>query len=166
MVIEPMETMPDHVHTTRLSVGHISEETVKKYIEKPVNQIKTYRFKLKPTDMQAQAFTQWLGTCRYVYNLCLEYKKQLYTDHSISIRKNDIQKELSAIAREVEWIGCVHSQTLQEVTDRLFKSYDSFFKRSKGFPKFTKRGQYRSFTYKQGVKLHQNTCRIQLPKIG
>ncbi|WP_084694826.1 RNA-guided endonuclease InsQ/TnpB family protein [Pontibacter korlensis] len=131
-----------------------------------VNQIKTYRFRLKPTRAQAQAFAQWLGSCRYVYNLCLDYKKQLYTNHRLSIGKNQMQQELSAIARDVEWIGCVHSQTLQEVTDRLFRSYDGFFKQGKGFPRFARRGQYRSFTYKQGVKLHENTCTVQLPKIG
>lgn len=131
-----------------------------------MNQIKTYRFRLKPTKVQAQALAQWLGTCRYVYNLCLDYKKQLYTTHQVSISKNDMQKELSAIAKDVEWIGCVHSQTLQKVTDRLFKSYDGFFRQGKGFPKFARRSLYRSFTYKQGVKLHQNTCTVQLPKIG
>ena len=31
-----------------------------------MNQLKTYRFKLKPTKAQAQSFAQWLGTCRYV----------------------------------------------------------------------------------------------------
>jgi len=39
-----------------------------------MQQIKTYRFKLKPTKAQEQFFAQWLGTCRYVYNLCLDYK--------------------------------------------------------------------------------------------
>ena len=131
-----------------------------------MNQIKVYRFKLKPTQEQAQAFAQWLGSCRYVYNLCLDYKKQLYTNHQLSISKNQMQKELSAIAKDVKWIGCVHSQTLQEVTDRLFKSYDGFFKQGKGFPRFAKRSLYRSFTYKQGVKLYQNTNTVQLPKIG
>ncbi|WP_052738639.1 RNA-guided endonuclease InsQ/TnpB family protein [Pontibacter korlensis] len=131
-----------------------------------MNQIKTYRFRLKPTRAQAQAFAQWLGSCRYVYNLCLDYKRQLWTNYQISVSKNQMQQELSAIAREVGWIGCVHSQTLQEVTDRLFKSYDGFFKQGKGFPRFAKRGQYRSFTFKQGVKLHENTCTVQLPKIG
>lgn len=131
-----------------------------------MNQIKTYRFKLKPTRAQAQAFARWLGSCRYVYNLCLDYKKQLYADHQVSINRNEMQKELAAIARDVEWIGCVHSQTLQEVTDRLFKSYEGFFQQGKGFPKFARRSQYRSFAFKQGVKLHQNTCTVQLPKIG
>jgi putative transposase len=136
-----------------------------------MQQIKTYRFKLKPSQAQTQSFAQWLGSCRYVYNLCLDYKKQLYTDHSINISKNDIQKEISGIAKEVNWIGqrgrpAVHSQTLQEVTDRLFKAYDGFFRSGKGFPKFAKKGVYSSFACKQGVKLHQNTNTVQLPKIG
>jgi putative transposase len=136
-----------------------------------MNQIKTYRFKLNPTKAQAQSFAQWLGSCRYVYNLCLDYKKQLYANHSISISKNDIQKEVAGIAKEVDWIGQVHSQTLQEVTDRLFKAYDGFFKSGKGFPQLAKKGQYASFTFKQGVKLHQNTNTVQppggpVPKIG
>ncbi|WP_415837260.1 RNA-guided endonuclease InsQ/TnpB family protein, partial [Pontibacter korlensis] len=131
-----------------------------------VNQIKTYRFRLKPTRAQAQVFTQWLGSCRYVYNLCLDYKRQLWTNYQISVSKNPMQQELAAIARDVEWIGCVHSQTLQEVTDRLFRSYDGFFRQGKGFPRFARRGQYRSFTFKQGAKLHQNTSTVQLPRIG
>jgi len=131
-----------------------------------MQQIKTYRFKLKPTQTQAQSFAQWLGSCRYIYNLCLDYKKQLYTSYSISISKNDIQKEISGIAKEVDWIGELHSQTLQDVTDRLFKAYDGFFKQAKGFPKFAKKGFYSSFSFKQGVKLHQNTHTVQLPKIG
>lgn len=116
-------------------------------------QLKTYQYKLKPTKVQEQVFSQWLGSCRYVYNLCLGYKKLLYQDYKINISKNDIQKELSKIATETPWIGCVHSQTLQEVTDRLFKSYDSFFK-GNGFPKFAKKGLYSSFTFKQGVKVY------------
>jgi len=131
-----------------------------------MKQIKTYHFKLNPTRAQEQTFAQWLGSCRYVYNLCLDYKKQLYTSHKIAINKNDIQKELSAIAKEIAWIGCIHSQTLQEVTDRLFKTYEGFFKQVKGFPKFAKRNQYRSFTFKQGIKIHQGINSIQLPKIG
>jgi len=67
-----------------------------------MQQIKTYRFKLNPTKAQEQSFAQWIGTCRYVYNLCLDYKKQLYSAHSISISKNDIQKEIAGIAKEVD----------------------------------------------------------------
>lgn len=131
-----------------------------------MKQLKTCHFKLNPTRGQEQTFAQWPGPCRYVCNLCLAYKKHLYTSHKRSISKNDIQKELSAIAKETAWIGCVHSQTLQEVTHRLFKAYEGFFKQGKGFPKFAKGNHYRSFTFKQGVKLHEGINSIQLPKNG
>lgn len=70
-----------------------------------MNHLKTYRFKLKPTKSQAQAFAQRLGTCRYVYNLYLDYKKQLYTLHKLSISKNQMQRERFAIAKEVGGLG-------------------------------------------------------------
>ncbi|WP_084694851.1 RNA-guided endonuclease TnpB family protein [Pontibacter korlensis] len=38
-----------------------------------------------------------------------------------------------------------------------------FFQARQGIPQVR---QYRSFTYKQGVKLHQNTSTVQLPRIG
>ena len=127
-------------------------------------QTKTYRYKLSPTPSQKQALGQWLGACRYVYNLSLNYKKTLWEHNKVSITKNDIQKELGSIAKETTWLGCVHSQTLQEVTDRVFNAYEGFFKLGKGFPKFARKGQYQSFSFKQGVKI--SPTHVQLPKFG
>ena len=59
----------------------------------------------------------------------------------------------------------VYSQTIQDVTDRLDKSYQSFF-RGGGFPKFAKRGLYSSFAFKQGVGICENTNKIKLPSLG
>ncbi|WP_185155387.1 RNA-guided endonuclease InsQ/TnpB family protein [Rudanella paleaurantiibacter] len=126
--------------------------------------VKTYRYKLNPTPSQQQALGQWLGACRYIYNLTLDYKNTLWGQHKVSIGKNEIQKELTPIAKETAWIGCVHSQTLQDVTDRVFNAYDGFFKQGKGFPKFARKGQYQSFSFKQGVKI--NSTHVQLPKLG
>jgi putative transposase len=127
-------------------------------------QTKTYRYKLNPTPSQQQALGQWLGSCRYVYNLSLSYKKTLWEQHKLSLSKNEIQKELASIAKETDWLGQVHSQVLQEVTDRVFNAYDGFFKQSKGFPKFAKKGHYQSFSFKQGVKV--SSTHVQLPKFG
>lgn len=127
-------------------------------------QIKTYRYKLNPTPSQKQALGQWLGACRYVYNLSLSYKKTLWEHSKVSIGKYDIQKELSPIAKETDWLGCVHSQVLQDVTDRVFNAYEGFFKQGKGFPKFARKGHYQSFSFKQGVKI--DPTHVQLPKFG
>ena len=71
---------------------------------------------------------------------------------------------MSAIAKDTDWLGCVHSQVLQEVTDRVFNAYEGFFKQGKGFPKFARKGQYQSFSFKQGVKI--NATHVTLPKFG
>ncbi len=136
-----------------------------------MTRMKTYRFKLMPTKAQEHAFVCWLGTTRYVYNLCLDYKKTLYSDCGISISKNDIQKELSSIRRETPWMNDVHSQVMQDATDRLFLAYDNFFRRVKqgeepGFPKFTNKNRHKSFRFKQGVKVLTNESKLFLPKIG
>jgi len=129
-----------------------------------VIQTRTYRYKLNPTPSQQQALGQWLGACRYVYNLSLSYKKTLWEHNKVSITKNQIQKELSGIAKETDWIGNVHSQTLQDITDRVFNAYDGFFNLGKGFPKFAQKGHYQSFSFKQGVKI--SPTHVQLPKLG
>lgn len=128
--------------------------------------IKTYRFKLKPTKAQEQTFEQWLGTCRYVYNLCLEYKIMLYKDYGINLSRYDVQRELPLIRKDYEWVNNVNAQALQDVVKRLFIAYDGFFKQGKGFPKFAKKGNYNSFTFPQDVILNQDQSLVQLPKIG
>lgn len=127
-------------------------------------QTRTYRYKLNPTPSQKQALGQWLDSCRYVYNLSLSYKKTLWEHNKISLSKNEIQKELASIAKETSWLAPLHSQVLQEVTDRVFNAYDGFFKQGKGFPKFAKKGHYQSFSFKQGVKI--SPTHVHLPKFG
>ncbi len=135
------------------------------------NQIKTYKFRLLPTKSQETTLDSWLGATRFVYNLCLEYKITAYKTYGTTISKNDIQKELKEIKNETEWLKDIHSQTLQDVTDRLFTAYDNFFRRVKqggaaGFPRFARKGLWSSFRFKQGVGICENTNKLKLPKIG
>src|SRR4028118_1271621 len=102
-----------------------------------MQQLKTYRFKppggpVKPTKAQQQCFAQWVGTCRYVYNLALDTKIHAYK-YGVNLSKFDLIKQLPDL-KEVEWVKQVHSQTLQDVVERLDKAYQSFFK-GNGFPK-------------------------------
>ncbi len=132
--------------------------------------VKTYRFKLKPTLAQEQVFAQWLGSCRFVYNLCLEYRITLYDMSKNRTEKPktslyDLQKQVKETIVGVEWLQKVHSQTMQDVAERLDKSYQRFFKHGAGFPKFAKRSTWKSFSFKQGVKLRSSDT-VFLPKIG
>jgi putative transposase len=100
--------------------------------------IKTYRYKLKPTKKQEQIFYSWLGTCRFVYNCSLEYKILMYSKYDIILSKFDIMNELTQCRKQIKWIKDVNSQTLQDITERLDRTYKKFFKGG-GFPKFAKK---------------------------
>jgi len=131
--------------------------------------IKTYKYKLKPTKKQEQIFTSWLGTCRFVYNCSLEYKILMYSKYGKSLSKFDIINELPECRKQIKWLKEVNAQTLQDVIERLDKTYQTFF-RGGGFPKFAKKDKFKSFAFKQSVKLHSTTSnrigKVQLPKIG
>lgn len=125
----------------------------------------TYKYKLKPTKAQRVIFEQWLGACRYVYNVGMEIKNTTYKKTGKGIGKYDLMKQLTQAKADVRWLNDVHSQVLQQVLDRLDKTYQNFFKGA-GYPKFARKEKYNSFTFKAGVKILPNTYCLNLPKIG
>jgi len=122
---------------------------------------KTYRFKLRPTTAQSERFEQWLGTCRYVYNLAKDCKETAYRKGK-TLSYYDLKKQLPDLKSE-DWIKDVQSQVLQDVIKRLDTAYQNFF-RGAGYPKWAAKGKFSSFNFPQGVSVNGN--RIKLPKIG
>lgn len=72
-----------------------------------MKQFRAYRYKLKRNCHQSLVLGQWLGACRYVYNLCLDYRKTLWQGYHLPLSKNQAQKELAALAKEVPWLACL-----------------------------------------------------------
>jgi putative transposase len=133
--------------------------------------MKTYKFKLIPTKSQEQQFIRIIGTTRFMYNFSLSYKNLLYKEYGISLKENDLKKEITGLREDYDWIKEVGSQTLQDVVERLYKSFDNFFRRVKngetpGYPKFAKKDKWKSFIFKQSVSICENTNKVKLPKIG
>lgn len=125
--------------------------------------MKTYKFKLKPTDKQILRMDSWIHTCRNIYNVALQERVESYKVNKTSVSKYDQYNQLPQIKKDFDWVADVHSDVLQESLDRLEKSYKTFF-RGGGFPKFAKRGEYKSFTFKRSVKVEDN--KLKLPKLG
>lgn len=122
--------------------------------------IKTYKYKLKLTQEQSNQIEQWIGTCRYVYNLALDTKIQSY-QKGVNVSKYDLMKQLSSL-KDVEWIKSVPSQSLQNVIERLDTAYQKFFSGG-GFPKWAKKGEYSSILFKS---VQATKTGFILPKIG
>jgi len=125
--------------------------------------MKTYKYKLKPTKKQEETFESWVNTCRFIYNLALEERITHYEMRKKSPSKFDQYNQLSELKKYFPFLKRTYSSTLEDSLDRLDKTYLRFFKGS-GFPKFAKKGQYNSFTYKRHFTVKDKT--IKLPKIG
>ena len=126
----------------------------------------TYKRKLILTKAQEERISSWIGACRVVYNMGLEIRIDTYKKTQKSVSKFDLMKQLTTI-KDFEWIKDVPSQSLQNTMERLDFAYKNFFRTCHsggGFPKFARKGKYKSILLKEVSILNNN--KIKLPKIG
>ena len=132
-------------------------------------QIRMYQYRIYPSNKQKNRLIESLKSCKEVYNDLLSFNKEQWTK---KYDFNDIILDLKICNPEL--LKKVHSQVLQNVSDRLSKSFDNFFRRVKekkngknikaGYPRF--KSKIYSMTYPQsGFKIKTNK-RIHLSKIG
>lgn len=128
--------------------------------------IVTIKYKLKPNKTTINKFNHWINCCRFLYNAALEERISNYKGAGKSISKYEQYNELPELKKDLPFMAEVYSDVLQEVLDRIDKSYKNFFNGS-GFPKFQKKANYNSFTFKRSIRIVGNNKNyIKLPKIG
>ena len=98
--------------------------------------LKAIKIRIYPTDNQEVYINKLLGTCRYIYNNLLAFKKQEYEEKQNNISFGQLGKKLTELKTQNEWIKESHSKVLQQSLIDLDKAYKNFFKEKKGFPKF------------------------------
>ncbi len=133
---------------------------------------RTYKYRLYPTTHQQTTLTQWLTTCRLLYNKSLAERKDAWHTHQHSVSYYEQATHLNAAKQTNPCLKGVHSQVLQDVLRRLDKTFNNFFRRLKkgekaGYPRFKGTYRYDSFTYPQsGFSLEKNNKKLRLSKIG
>ena len=92
-------------------------------------------------------FDKMLRECCFVWNHALALQRRYYRMFGKYISVNRIQKHFSKkIKRHL-----LHSQTVQEILQRLDSAYNRFFKKlAKRPPKFKSPEKFNSFVFKQG----------------
>lgn len=124
---------------------------------------KTYKYRLRLSKEQIATIDNHIGICRMVYNLAKETKEYAYASQKINLSCYDLQKQITDLKKEFLFISNVPSQTLQDVIERLDKSYKSFYKGG-GYPKWAKKHKYNSLTFKAVSQVSDYV--FKLPKIG
>lgn len=140
--------------------------------------IKGYKFRLYPTNEQIEYFNKCFGSVRYIYNWAnnrsQEYFKETMTflqnnpdeKRNKTLSKYDLNKELTQLKNEKEWLNEVNSQALEAAIEDFTLAREKFFKKKGGYPKFkSKHDTVCSFTNRQNVKISIANQTIKIPKL-
>lgn len=129
--------------------------------------LKTYKYRLYPTDDQRNKIDHSIGVCRLVYNLALEVKIRAYREHGIKMSSFDLFYQLVDLKKEFKWVGEVDSQALQASIKKIDIAFKNFF-RGAGYPKYkSKRNCIQSFQCPNNTrKVDWVKGTITIPKIS
>jgi len=132
--------------------------------------LKSFKYRLYPNKNQTKTIDKTISLCHFLYNVMLEHRKTCYK-RGKSINKYDQILELPSIKKEFPEYNDIYAQVLQNVVNRLDRSYQNFFRRVKhgekpGFPRFQSYKKYNSFTYPQGGFWITDNNKLRLSKIG
>lgn len=125
--------------------------------------IRTYKRKLILTKVQEKKLRNWIGTCRYIYNLALEVRAEAYKKSHKSVSKYDLMNELKYLKSQYEWIKEVPTSALINTINQLDKSYIKFFKGA-GFPKWSSKKKNKSIVLRGCLHVRGNM--VKIPNIG
>src|SRR5205085_6674480 len=116
---------------------------------------KTYMYRIYPNKKQLKALETTLEECRWLYNETLAYRKNAWEERQERVSYYDSKKRIPILKAERPSLQTVHSQVLQNVTERVDLAFKAFFRRVKegaeepGYPRFKGHGRYDSFTFPQ-----------------
>ena len=132
-----------------------------------------YRFRAYPSKEQKSILNHQMLLSKELYNFLLVKSKEYFKDTGKTFTKYDMNKWITKFKKEYLQYQEIHSQVLQNISDRLSKAYSNFFRRVKekrngkkqnvGFPRF--RNFTSSLTFPQkGFKVEKKE--VKLSKIG
>jgi putative transposase len=123
-------------------------------------QHKAYKFRLYPTQAQANYFEKCFGCSRFIYNKFLEYKINDYKNNT-----KLTPKSVLFFKKQYEWLKEVDSLALCNAYLNINTAYQNFFKKYAKFPKFKNKRQNQSYTtnnVNNSIEIVNNS--IKLPK--
>ncbi len=129
-----------------------------------------YKFRLDPTPTQEDAFAQFAGCRRFVWNWALSRKREVYqaTGKGIgynALGYNALAAELVALKKAAPFLKGCHSQVLQQTLMDLDKAFKAFFEKRARFPRLkSRRRTPHAFRIPQNVTVVGG--RVSIPKVG
>ena len=100
--------------------------------------LKSYRYRLEPTEEQKVLLNKHFGSTRFIYNHFLNEKNNQYKETKKSDNYNKQAEKLTCLKNEegTLWLNEVNSQCLQQSLKNLETAFKNFFKKEAKYPKF------------------------------
>ena len=124
--------------------------------------VKTYRYKLY-NSKRNRHLDEAINTAASIWNYCIAVHRRYYKLYGKHLSANRLKKHIAKLKRRrfPQW-NKLGSQAVQDVGERVDRSYKAFFQHHKqkrrgrkSPPGFKKRRRYSSFTLKQaGYRFH------------
>lgn len=89
--------------------------------------MKTYQFKLYQ-HKRNKHLHRAINAASNIYNHCIALHKRYYRLYGLHLNKNKLQKHIAKLRRKNEYWLLVGSQAVQDITDRIERAYQLFFK--------------------------------------
>ena len=128
--------------------------------------IKTFEYRIYPTDDQKVLLAKHFGSVRWLYNYALSKKIEHYTKTGKTLSVYDLKKDIPLLKQDnsTEWLKEINSQSLQQSLFHLDTAYKKFFKKQGGFPKFKNKKSKQSFEIPQSLSVNFDSDYIEIPK--
>lgn len=122
-----------------------------------------YKYRIYPTQEQAELINKTIGCARFVYNTLLADCKKQYEETGKSKIKTP-----ASLKNEYEWLKEVDSFALCNVQLHLQTAYKNFFSKKSGFPEFhSKHKSAMTYTTNNNVgQIRIEKGKLRLPKVG
>ena len=131
---------------------------------------KANTYQLYPTHEQAQQMAQIAGSCRFVFNLALEQRRDWWKPGRTFNFASQC-REVTALRAEVAWLKMAPVHTLQQAIKDLDRAYQNWWAGRAEYPTPRKKGLNDSFRFPDPVSIKvertgKSSGRIKLPKLG
>jgi putative transposase len=126
--------------------------------------IQAIKIKLYPSDDQITYINKLLGTSRFIYNNCLNYKIIEYKLWNNTTNLSDTYNHVKELKQENDWIKESHSKVLQQTLINLETAYKNFFRQESGFPKFKSKHEIQSCRFPVDAIMGVDGNRINIIK--
>ncbi len=122
------------------------------------------RLRLYPTAEQELLLKQFCGAARWVYNWGLARWKERYAE-GLETSAYTLADELVLLkyCEPTKWLQDIQAAGLQQALLNLGVAFSNFFKKSKSYPRFKKRGHRDSFSFPQYTVVDVTKKQIKLP---